>query len=50
MQRSSGEDVLSLYGGKELDDQQGPHFGREVDNDSFLQALDESLLPFEDYD
>jgi len=49
MQRSSEEDVLSLYGGKEFDDHQDTDLESEADNDSFLQALNESLLPSEDY-
>ena len=48
MQRSSEEDVLSLYGGKEFDDHQGSDLEEEVDNDSLLNGLNELLLPSED--
>ena len=50
MQRSFEEDVLSLYGGKKFDDHQDTDLEGEADNDSFLQALNEWLLPSEDYD
>jgi len=49
MQRSSEEDVSSLYGGKEFDDHQDTDLEGKADNDSFLQALNEWLLPSEDY-
>ena len=48
IQRYSDEDILSLYGGKEFDDHPGSNLDADIDNDSFLQVLNESLLPSED--